>query len=127
MKNRISKVIAGVAAVAAFALGGAAVAQAVDNTSGSSTMNNNGSAPAHSDGALPQRSDETVLTGDMASKVTAAAEAKVPGATIERVETDADGHAAYEAHTVKSDGSRITVYVNKQFEVVGTEDGPPSR
>jgi uncharacterized membrane protein YkoI len=127
MKSRISKVIAGVAAVAAFALGGAAVAQAVDNTSGSSTTNNNGSAPAHSHGALPQRSDETVLTGDMASKVTAAAEAKVPGATIERVETDADGHAAYEAHMVKSDGSRITVYVNKQFEVVGTEDGPPSR
>jgi hypothetical protein len=28
---------------------------------------------------------------------------------------------------VKADGSRITVYVNKQFEVVGTEDGPPSR
>jgi len=28
---------------------------------------------------------------------------------------------------VKSDGSRVTVYVNKQFEVVGTESGPPSR
>jgi hypothetical protein len=127
MKSRISKVMAGVAPVAAFALGGAAVAQAVDNTSGGSTTNNNGNAPAHSDGALPQRSDETVLTGDTASKVTAAAEAKVPGATIERVETDADGHAAYEAHMMESDGSRVTVYVNKQFEVVGTEDGPPSR
>jgi hypothetical protein len=127
MKSRITKVMAGVVAVTAFALGGAAVAQAVGNTNGSTTTNNNGSAPAHSDGALPQRSDETVLTGDTASKVTAAAKAKVPGATIERVETDADGHAAYEAHMIKSDGSRITVYVNKQFEVVGTEDGPPSR
>jgi hypothetical protein len=127
MKSRITKVMAGVAAVTAFALGGAAVAQAVGNTSGGTATNNNGSAPTHSDGALPQRADETVLTGDTASKVTAAAEAKVPGATIERVETDADGHAAYEAHMVKSDGSRITVYVNKQFEVVGTEDGPPSR
>ena len=28
---------------------------------------------------------------------------------------------------VESDGSRITVYLNKQFEVVGSEDGPPSR
>jgi hypothetical protein len=127
MKSRISKVMAGVAALAAFALGGAAVAQAVDTTTGSTTTNNNGSASGHSDGALPQRSDETVLTGDTASKVTAAAESKVPGATIDRVETDADGHAAYEAHMVKSDGSRITVYVNKQFEVVGTEDGPQSR
>jgi hypothetical protein len=43
------------------------------------------------------------------------------------VETDADGHAAYEAHMVKADGSRVTVYVNKQFEAVGTESGPPSR
>jgi uncharacterized membrane protein YkoI len=126
MKSRITKIMAGVAALTAFALGGAAVAQAVGNTSGSATTNNNGSAPTHSDGALPQRSDETVLTGDTASKVTAAAKTEVPGATIERVETDADGHAAYEAHMVKSDGSRITVYVNKQFEVVGTEDLPPS-
>jgi len=127
VKRRITKVMAGVAALAAFALGGATIAQAVGNSNGSTTTNDNGSAPAHSSGALPQRADETVLTGDAASKVTAAAETKVPGATIERVETDADGHAAYEAHMVKADGSRITVYVNKQFEVVGTEDGPPSR
>jgi uncharacterized membrane protein YkoI len=119
--------MAGVAALAAFALGGATIAQAVGNSNGSTTTNDNGSAPAHSSGALSQRADETVLTGDAASRVTAAAETKVPGATIERVETDADGHAAYEAHMVKADGSRITVYVNKQFEVVGTEDGPPSR
>jgi uncharacterized membrane protein YkoI len=120
MKNRVRKVAAVVTAVAAFALGGAAVAQAVSN--------NNGSTPqANGSGALPQRTDETVLTGDTASKVEDAALAKVSGATIERVETDADGHAAYEAHMVKSDGSRVTVYVNKQFEVVGTESGPPSR
>jgi uncharacterized membrane protein YkoI len=123
MKSRIVKVVAGVTAVAAFALGGAAVAQAVGNTT---TTDNNGSASKSSD-ALPQRADETVLTGEIASKVTAAATAKVPGATIERVETDADGHAAYEAHMVEADGRRVTVYVDKQFEVVGTESGPPSR
>ena len=33
-----------------------------------------------------QRSDETALTGDALAKVTAAAKAKVPGATIVRVE-----------------------------------------
>ena len=59
--------------------------------------------------------------------MTATAKAEVPDTTIERVETDADGRAAYEAHVLKSDGSRITVYVNEQFEVVGTEDGPSSR
>ena len=72
-----------------------------------------------------QRSDETVLTGDTASTVRDAALAKVPGATIVRVETDADGHAAYEAHTVKSDGTPVTVYVNKRFDVVSVGTGMP--
>ena len=68
-----------------------------------------------------QRSDETLLTGDTASKVEAAARAKVPNGTIIRVETDADGNAAYEAHMTKADGTPVTVYVNKQFEVVSVE------
>jgi hypothetical protein len=68
-----------------------------------------------------QRSDETLLTGDTAAKVEAAAKAKVPNGTIVRVETDADGNAAYEAHMTKADGTPVTVYVNKQFEVVSVE------
>ena len=58
-----------------------------------------------------------------ASKVRAAAVAKEPNATVSRVETDADGHAAYEVHMVRSDGTLVTVYVDKQFEVVGVETG----
>jgi uncharacterized membrane protein YkoI len=68
-----------------------------------------------------QRSDETLLTGDTAAKVQAAAEAKVAGGTVVRVETDADGHAKYEAHMTKADGTPVTVYVNEQFAVVGVE------
>jgi hypothetical protein len=78
----------------------------------------------------PQRSDETPLTGDTAAKVRALALAKVPGGTIVRVETDADGNAAYEAHMVKADGTPVTVYVNKQLKVVSLQSGmprPPSR
>ena len=44
-----------------------------------------------------------------------------PAGTIIRVETDADGNAAYEAHMTKSDGTPVTVYVNKDFEFVSTE------
>jgi hypothetical protein len=72
-----------------------------------------------------QRSDETPLTGDALAKVTQLAKAKVPGGTIVRVETDADSHSAYEAHMVKADGTPVTVYVNKQFEVVSVESGMP--
>ena len=69
-----------------------------------------------------QRSDETLLTGDTATKVQQAAVAKVgSGATVVRVETDADGHAPYEVHMVKSDGTPVTVYVDKSFSVVSVE------
>jgi uncharacterized membrane protein YkoI len=67
--------------------------------------------------------DETLLTEDTAAKVRAAALAKAPGGTVDRVETDGDGNAAYEAHITKADGSRITVYVNEQFNVVKVEQG----
>jgi hypothetical protein len=75
-----------------------------------------------------QRSDETLLTGDALAKVTALAKAKVSGGTIVRVETDADGHAAYEAHMTDASGAPVTVYVDKQFNVVSVETrqpGPP--
>jgi hypothetical protein len=80
--------------------------------------------PAQPDPQNPwggQRSDETLLTGDTAAKVEAAANAKVPDGTIVRVETDADGNAKYEAHMTKADGTPVTVYVNDQFEVVSVE------
>jgi uncharacterized membrane protein YkoI len=108
MKSRTKKTIAGIAALSGLALGGATVAGAVSGS--------NQSAARHQ--------GETALTGDTASRVRAAALAKTGGGTVERVETDADGHAAYEAHIVKADGTHVTVYVDKQFDVVGVDTGP---
>jgi hypothetical protein len=68
-----------------------------------------------------QRSDETLLTGDALAKVKAIAVDKVPGGTIVRIETDADGNAAYEAHVVKADGTAATVYVDKDFNFVSLD------
>jgi uncharacterized membrane protein YkoI len=65
---------------------------------------------------------ETLLTGDDASKAKAAAEAAVPGATAQRIETDADGDA-YEVHMTKSDGSIVTVKLDANFAVTQTIDG----
>src|SRR3954447_9169541 len=65
-----------------------------------------------------QRGDETLLTGDALAKVTAIAEAKVPGGTVVRVETDADGNSTYEAHMTKADGTPVTVYVDDGFAFV---------
>ena len=53
--------------------------------------------------------------------MTAIAQSKVPGGTIVRVETDADGHAKYEAHMTDANGNRVTVYVDANFNYVSTE------
>ena len=73
--------------------------------------------PGHARGA------EKALTGDTAAKVKEAALGEMDGATVDRLETDAEGNAAYEAHVTKADGSRATVYVDKSFNVVGVETG----
>jgi len=65
---------------------------------------------------------ETLLTGDAASKAKAAALAKVPGATVMRVETDS-GSATYEAHLTKADGSDVTVLMDGNFDVTATVSG----
>ena len=116
---------------AALAIGGltvggilafGATANAADPTPGASSSTtgtaDNGS-PGNRDESKSQRPDETLLTGDTASKVTAAALAKYPGATIQRVETDSDG--VYEAHLTTADGQRLTVEMGKDFVVTGNE------
>ena len=52
----------------------------------------------------------------------AAALAAVPGGTIIRVETDSAG-SPYEAHMTKADGTQVTVKVDANFKVTGTEQG----
>jgi uncharacterized membrane protein YkoI len=125
MTDRVKKIALIAASITALALGGSAIADAASGGGSNSSSSNESAraAPRHA-GLPPQRADETLLTGDTAAQVRKAALAKVSGATIERIETDADGNAAYEAHMVKSDGTRVTVYVNKSFEVVSVESGP---
>jgi hypothetical protein len=128
-----SRLAVAAAIVAGLAVGSYGIASAASG-SGSSSSSASPSASAAAPSAQQpwggQRSDETPLTGDALAKVTALAKAKVPGGTIIRVETDADGNAAYEAHMVKADGTPATVYVNKQFQVVSVQTGmpgPPAR
>jgi hypothetical protein len=127
MTNRIKNIALAAASITALALGGSAIAGAASGSGGSSSNGSSAAialgraAPA---GLPPQRADETLLTGNALARVRAAALAKVSGGTIERVETDADGNATYEAHMTRSDGSRVTVYVDKSFQVVGVKSGP---
>jgi hypothetical protein len=65
---------------------------------------------------------EEVLTGDTAASVEAAVTAAYPDATIERLETDAEG-AAYEAHITQADGSDLTVKLDASFAITDTVQG----
>jgi len=73
-------------------------------------------------GANPVRSDEKAVTSDQAATLKAAAEAKVPGGTVYRVETDA-GDAAFEVHLTNSSGAPVTVKFDKNLAFVAVEDG----
>jgi hypothetical protein len=132
MPHPARKMLMALAVLGAAALGGSALAGAASKgtTQSPSTTPSQSSAPqgqppagtAPGNGAAGghvgrngQR--ETLLTGDTAAKVKAAALAKVSGGTIERVETDADHGSPYEAHVRKADGTELEVLVDKDFQV----------
>ena len=123
---KVPRTLAAAAVAIGVAAGSYGIASAASSSGGSSSTTAVPAATATAPSTTApwghQRSDETLLTGDTAAKVKQLALAKVgSGATVVRVETDADGHAAYEAHMVKSDGTPVTVYVDKSFTVVGVE------
>ena len=92
-----------------------------DTTSGTDTTPDAGGEPAGPHTANDITEQE--LTGDTASSVEAAVLAAYPDATVDRVETDAEGDA-YEAHITLADGSRATVKLDASFTVTATETGP---
>jgi hypothetical protein len=107
--------VACVCAAVGVAGGIAGVSAATNNTT-----DRGAGPPGRHVGANGQR--EQPLSGDVASKVRDAALAKVPGGTIERVETDADHGSPYEAHVRKSDGTELEVLVNKSFQVTAVNE-----
>ncbi len=129
--SRLRKNIAVLSLVAAGVVGGGVLATTLSANAADSTT----SAPSATasvgatdtgtagDQTKSQRSDETLLTGTDADKARAAALAKYPGATIQRVETDSDG--VYEAHLVTADGQRLIVQMDAGFAVTvtGTDSG----
>jgi hypothetical protein len=128
-KPRVPRAVVATAAAVGIAAGSYGVASAANDSGSSSSSSSTDVAQTAPSSSAPdpqnpwgsKRSDETLLTGDTASKVEAAAVAKVPNGTVVRVETDADGHAAYEVHMTRADGTPVTVYVNEDFDVVSVE------
>jgi hypothetical protein len=122
MFSTARRTVAAVAALAALALGGSVIADAATNSTTSPQSPSGGQPPQGGGprggrhvGANGQR--EQALPASVAAKVRKAALGKIPGASVERIETDVDHGSPYEAHLRKADGTQLEVLVNKSFEV----------
>ncbi len=110
------------AAIGAAAVGGSAIANAASSNTTTTPAASSSAAQTQKQhdpskgGHQRNGKTETLLTGDTAAKVKAAALAKVPG-TVERVETNVDSSAPYEAHIKKADGTEVEVTVDSDFSV----------
>jgi len=119
------------AAIGAAAVGGGAIASAATSGSGSSSSSGTTTgrqAPPPRDrsqgGHTVDGKTEKLLTGDTKAQVQDAATAKVKG-TVERVETNVDSSAPYEAHIRKSDGTEVEVTVSRDYKVVAVNEMGP--
>ncbi len=112
--SRIRKIIAAGTLVLVGAGGGAAL-----------VVGGSASAADTTAAAGAGRAEETPLTGTTLEQVTAAVLADYPGAEIKRAETDSDG--VYEAHILTTDDERLTVLVDEDFAVTGTQQGGGGR
>ena len=100
MNRRLLMIVAGVAVLAALALGGAAIA---------------GSAGVFDDDG------EAQLTGPSADRAKAAALEITGGGKANAVERDSENGATYEVEVTKANGKTVDVYLDASFNRVAVE------
>src|SRR5438309_2131924 len=115
MFNQSRKVLAGVAALAACALGGAAIASATTSGSSSSTSQAPAGMPARpafngpAPGTAAHEDAEKPVSGAAAAKAQAAAVKAAGGGTAGAVTTDFTGNG-YEVTVTKAGGSKVEIH-----------------
>ncbi|HEV3134838.1 MAG TPA: hypothetical protein VG348_09060 [Acidimicrobiia bacterium] len=121
--RNLTRFIAAGAAVCALAIGGYAIGHSTSGDGGSSTANAapaGRSAPPQVNGQAPKNwspGTGTIITGAAADKATAAAAAKYPGGTVNRVLQLSDG--SYAVHRIATPAPHH-IFVSKDFQVTGT-------
>jgi hypothetical protein len=101
MKKRLIVIVAGIAAVAALVLGGAAI--------------------AGSQGVGPFGDDEASLTGPAADRAKAAALEITGGGKANAVERDSEHGATYEVEVTKPNGETVDVYLDASYDLVSVD------
>jgi hypothetical protein len=119
MFRNVQKVLIGLAAGAALALGGSALATAASSQSTTTVTTPSVAAPPANDnwpahGTAAHEDAEQAVTGDAATKAQAAAVKIVGGGTAGAVTTDMS-QTGYEVTVTKSDGSRAEIHLDSSF------------
>jgi uncharacterized membrane protein YkoI len=105
MRRRVAFIVAGVAALAAFALGGAAIAGATQGEEGDEA--------------------EQGLSGQVAERAKAAALKETGGGSVTETERDVEDGRTYQVEIRKADGTTVDVDLDASFKVVEVDvDGP---
>jgi hypothetical protein len=102
MRRRMTLIVAGVAALVAFALGGAAIANATQGSEGD-------------DGSQP-------VSGAAAERAEAAALAQAGGGSVTELARDPEGARIYEVEVKKPDGSIVDIDLDRSFKVLAAEN-----
>lgn len=124
MRDNLKKILAGIGALAALALGGAAIAGAAGG-SGHSTK----SSAADTDNVQHENGKDDASEGDNGGKVTGAeadrakraALDETGGGTANSFERDGENGATYEVEVTKPDGKTVDVRLDDDYEVVVVE------
>jgi nicotinic acid phosphoribosyltransferase len=137
MFRSIKKVVIGLAALTALALGGSAIAGATTSSTSSTASTTTtqpppgGQPPAGFRGPAPgtaaHEDAEKPVTGESAAKAQAAAVKSVGGGTAGSVTTDCTG-TGFETTVTKSDGTKVEVHLDSSYNIVGGpggHGGPP--
>ena len=130
MSLNMKKLLAGVVAVAALAVGGSAIAGAASSNTTTTTTTTTPSSPGAPPGNMPapgtaaHEDAEKPVTGSAATKAQAAAVKAVGSGTAGDVTTDYFG-TGYEVTVTKSDGSTVEVHLDSSFNVMQGPHGGP--
>lgn len=122
--SRAPSIIVAVGAALGLTLAGLGVAAAQDDGTTDSTVVEEPTDDSSESGSTSDPdagSGETPLSGTTADQVAAAALEAVPGGTVLRVETDADG-AAYEAHVRTAEGDEVIVTFTEDLEMIEVQE-----
>lgn len=112
MSERIKKALMGLAALAALALGGGAIAQA-----GSS---GGGDKAEHGEHGEYGEQDESV-SGPQANRAKEAALEATKGGEVNAVERDGENGATWEVEVTKTDGQTVDVRLDQAYQPIVVE------